>query len=63
MIKKKILKEYEKNVRLLNEYNKFYYNESNPKVADKEYDELKKNILILEKKNKFLKSNESPSKL
>ena len=63
MIKKKILKEYEEKVELLNEYNKFYYNKSNPKVSDKEYDELKKDILILEKKNKFLNSNQSPSKI
>jgi len=63
MIKKKILKAYEEKVELLNEYNKFYYNKSNPKVSDKEYDELKKDILILEKKNKFLNSNQSPSKI
>ena len=63
MIKKKILKEYEEKVELLNEYNKFYYNKSNPKVSDKEYDELKKDILILEEKNKFLNSNQSPSKI
>ena len=63
MIKKKILKAYEEKVELLNEYNKFYYNKSNPKVSDKEYDELKKDILILEEKNKFLNSNQSPSKI
>ena len=54
MNKKKILIKYKKKINLIKEYNEFYYENSNPKVDDKEYDKLKKEILILEKKNKIL---------
>jgi DNA ligase (NAD+) len=54
MEKKKFEKKYKEKIKLLNEYNKFYYEKSSPKVSDKEYDELKQNILLLEKKYKFL---------
>jgi DNA ligase (NAD+) len=63
MNKKEIENRYKKKVKLLNEFNKFYYDKSNPKVSDEKYDELKKDILILEKKYHFLKSAESPSKI
>ena len=63
MNKKKIESKYIKKIKLLNKLNKFYYEESNPKVSDKEYDELKKEILILEKSFDFLKSAKSPSKI
>ena len=42
MKKNLIKKEYEKKIKLLDKYNKFYYDKSNPKVSDKEYDEIKK---------------------
>ncbi len=63
MNKKKIQIEYSKKISLINKFNKFYYDENNPKVTDQKYDELKKEILELEKKYKFLKSNRSPSKV
>ena len=63
MHSQKIVKLYKKKIKLINEYNKFYYNKNSPKVSDKEYDELKKEILSLEDKYKFLKSKESPSKI
>jgi DNA ligase (NAD+) len=63
MNKKKIQTEYSKKINLINEFNKFYYDDNNPKVTDQKYDELKKQILELEKKYKFLKSNRSPSKV
>ena len=63
MNKKKIQIEYSKKINLINEFNKFYYDDNNPKVTDQKYDELKKQILELEKKYKFLKSNRSPSKV
>jgi len=62
MNKKKIHIEYIQKIKLINEFNKFYYDDNNPKVSDQKYDELKKKILVLEKKYKFLKSNKSPSK-
>ena len=61
MNKKEIQKKYNKKIKLINEYNKYYYNESSPLVSDKDYDELKKTILSLEKEYFFLKSEKSPS--
>ena len=63
MNKKKIKIEYQKKIKLINKYNKFYYNINNPIVPDEEYDDLKKEILILEDKNEYLKSKKSPSKI
>jgi DNA ligase (NAD+) len=62
MSEKDIEKKYKKKIRLINKYNKFYFNESNPIVSDQEYDELKAEILSLESNNKSLKSIKSPSK-
>ena len=61
MNKKKIQDQYQKNIDLLNEYNRLYYDKNKPKVSDYKYDELKKTVLELERKYKFLKSLKSPS--
>ena len=45
-----IKKDYFNKIRLINKYNKFYYNESSPIVSDEEYDLLKRDILNIEKK-------------
>ena len=63
MNKKIIEAQYKKKIKLLNNYNKNYYDKSKPLVNDKEYDELKKETLLLEKKYKFLKSKNSPSEI
>jgi len=63
MKKEEVEKTYKKKIKLLNKFNNFYYDKSNPKVSDKEYDELKKEILLLEKEYNFLKSDKSPSKI
>ncbi|WP_440654693.1 NAD-dependent DNA ligase LigA [Candidatus Pelagibacter sp. HIMB1506] len=63
MNKKKIYLDYSKNINLFKKYNKAYYEQSNPKVTDEEYDNLKNKILNLEKKYKFLKSDDSPLKI
>ena len=63
MSKKKIQIEYNEKISLINQYNKFYYDNNNPKVSDLKYDELKKKILLLESKYKFLKSKKSPSRI
>ena len=63
MNKKKIYSDYIKNINLLKKYNKAYYDLSNPKVTDEEYDNLKHEILKLEEKYKFLKSEESPQNI
>ena len=49
MNKKEIQKEYNQKIKLYNEYNKHYYDNSSPIVSDKEFDELKQNIFLLEK--------------
>ncbi len=61
MNKREIHSDYKKKIDKLKEYNKAYFEDSNPKVSDKNYDDLKKKILKLEKNYKFLKSKDSPS--
>ena len=47
MIKKKeIITEYNKKIKLLNKYNKYYYEKNNPAVDDRKYDDLKKSNTI-----------------
>ncbi len=58
-----IQKEYLKKVKLINYYNKKYYNDNISEITDAEYDLLKKEIIDLEKKNKFLRSKSSPTKI
>ena len=62
MNKKEIETIYKKKIKLINNYNKNYYDKNSSLVTDKEYDELKKDILLLEKNYKFLSSDNSPSK-
>ncbi len=63
MNKKKIENQYKAKIDLFNNYNKFYYDNSEPKVSDKVYDDLKAEILLLEYNYNFLKSKNSPSKV
>ena len=56
-----IKKDYLNKVKLLNKYNKFYYDKSKPIVSDQEYDDLKLDIFNIEKKYPNLISKESPS--
>ncbi len=63
MKKKEIQEKYLKNIKLINKFNKFYYDKSKPLVSDKEYDNIKNEILLLEKKYRFLKSQNSPSRI
>ena len=46
-------KNYKKKLKLLENYNKHYYQNQKPLISDKEYDELKSEILELEKKYGF----------
>ena len=61
MSKISVKKDYIKKIKLLNKYNEFYYDKSDPIVSDKDYDELKQNIIEIEKKYPKLIRNESPS--
>ncbi len=54
------LKNYKKKLKLLDKYNKFYYQNQKPLISDKKYDELKSEILELERKYSFTNSK-SPS--
>ena len=60
MKKDLIKKNYNKKLKLLNHYNKKYYDESISEVSDDIYDNLKKEIIEIENKNSFLKSTKSP---
>src|SRR5210317_931518 len=62
MNKKKIIEDYLKKIRKIDEFNKFYYDESKPLISDNKYDLLKNEILYLEKKYNFLSNDKSPSK-
>ena len=53
MNKKKIQKKYKEKIKLLNKFNKYYYDKSKPLISDSEYDELKNEILLLEQKYIF----------
>ena len=56
-----IKKYYNKKIRELRKHNELYFDQSSPKISDKEYDEIKREILNLEKKYSYLTSNISPS--
>ena len=60
---KKIELLYKKKIKLLEKYNKEYYQKSKPSISDNEYDIIKNDILSLEKKYDFLKSKNSPSQI
>ena len=53
--KDNINKNYLKKIKLLESYNKFYYDKDSPVINDQQYDTLKKKLLTLEKNNSFLK--------
>ncbi len=63
MNKNKLENLYKKKIKLLNNYNKYYYDKSEPLISDSKYDELKSEILVLEQKYTFLKSIISPSNI
>ena len=63
MDKKKISKDYLHRIKLLEKYNKNYYDKNNPIVTDQEYDLLKKKIIDLENSYKHLSNDRSPTKI
>ena len=63
MNKKGIQKKYNNKIKLIEKYNDYYYDKSQPLVSDQVYDALKKDILQLENDYDFLKSKKSPSKV
>ena len=63
MDKKKISKDYLEKIKLLEAYNKNYYDNNSPIISDQEYDFFKKKIIDLENSYKFLNNKNSPSKI
>ena len=63
MNNKDIKLKYSEKIKLINKYNKFYFEKDKPIIEDSEYDRLKIEIIQLEKKYAFLKSKYSPSKI
>ena len=61
MKRKEIQKFYINKIIELKKHNKAYFENDNPKISDKDYDNIKKEILDLEKKYTFLKNKDSPS--
>ena len=62
MNKDLISKDYLAKIRLLQKYNKHYYDKDKPIITDQEYDYLKNEVINLEIKYVFLKNDQSPSK-
>jgi len=60
MKKSLIKKEYSKKIRLIEHYNKSYYDGNSPVISDADYDLLKKEIIEFEKKYNFLNKSNSP---
>ena len=61
MERKKIEKEYNYKVKKIIKYDKAYFQDDNPIVSDKDYDQIKQEILNLEQKYNYLKNKNSPS--
>jgi len=62
MSRKEIEKIYLNKINELKKYDKAYFEQDNPIISDKKYDDIKGTILNLEKKYKYLKNKNSPSK-
>ena len=62
MNKTLVNKDYLKKIRLLEKYNKHYYDKDKPIVLDQKFDLLKNEIITLENKYSFLRNEKSPSK-
>ncbi len=61
MVNDLVEKKYLKKIKLIEKYNKFYFDNNKPLVTDQEYDQLKIDILKLEKDFPNLKNENSPS--
>ncbi len=62
MSEKKLKQKYFEKIKLINHYNKKYFDENVSVINDADYDLLKKEIISLEKKYSYLSHKDSPSK-
>ena len=56
-----IKKDYLKKIKIIQKYNKYYYDKDKPIITDQKFDLLKKEIIDLENTYLFLKSDQSPT--
>ena len=61
MKKEQIKKNYLKKIKLIEKYNRLYYDKNTSLVNDQEFDVLKKETIEFEEKYDFLKDKKSPS--
>ena len=61
MNRKLIIEKYKKKIKLIQSYNKHYYEKDKPIITDQNFDSLKKEIINLEQQHKFLKNKNSPT--
>ena len=61
MQRKQIEKVYIQKIKELIKYDKAYFDQDNPIISDKDYDNIKHEIVNLEKEHKYLKHKDSPS--
>jgi len=61
MNKNLVLKKYSEKIKKIKKLNKAYYDKSEPKASDLEFDEIKKDIIDLEKNYSYLKNKDSPT--
>ena len=62
MVNNSVEKKYLKKIKLIEKYNKFYFDNNKPLVTDQEYDQLKIDILKLEKDMSKKKKDIAPLK-
>ncbi len=56
-----IKKDYLKKIKIIQKYNKYYYDKDKPIITDQKFDLLKKEIIDLENTYLFLKNDQSPT--
>ncbi len=62
MEEKKIIIKFKKKIKELKKHNELYFNQDNPEISDKKYDEIKKELIELERNYPYLKKIDTISK-